>query len=271
MRGSQFGLAIFLGTLLLYPLCLQSSERDQLMLIGTIGAAGSSSKALIKNQVTGKLKTYSEGDAILLADQGYAIIKAVSTCMVVLKMNSRYQTIQCDDLQRERTFGAPSPLARFHIIDDSPPNLIITGDSIDYDDFESRFEDEILRASKRYGVDPYLVKAVIKVESNFNPRALSPKNAMGIMQLIPATASIYGVEDPFDAADNIDGGVRHLRDLIEYFEGDLRLVLSAYNAGRDAVIKYGYDIPPFPETQAYVGKVLSYYGKIKDKTKVSWR
>jgi hypothetical protein len=271
MRSSHVAFVVVLGTFLLYPFYSQCSEQDQLMLLGTIGTGGSASKAIIKNHVTGKLKTYSEGDVIALAGDEYATITAVSSCMVILKSNLGYETLECDNVPSERTFSVPSPLARFSVIDKRLGDGIKLRDVINYGNFESKFENEILSASERYGVDPYLIKAVIKVESNFNPRAVSPKKAMGIMQLIPETASIYGVEDPFDPEDNIDGGVRHLRDLMEYFRGDLELVLSAYNAGKDAVIKYGYDIPPYPETEAYVEKVLAYYDNINDTRYVSWR
>jgi len=265
MRSSHVAFVTVLWTFLLYPFYSQGFEQDQLMLLGTIGAGGSTSKAIIKNHVTGKLKTYSQGDVIPLANDEYATITGVSSCMVILKSNLRFETLECNNVPSERTFSVPSPLARFNVIDKT------FRDSIEYDHFQSEFENEILSASERYGVDPYLIKAVIKMESNFNPQAVSPKKAMGMMQLIPETASIYGVEDPFDPEDNIDGGVRHLRDLMEYFEGDLELVLSAYNAGKDAVIKYGYEIPPYPETEAYVEKVLAYYNHIKDTRYVSWR
>ena len=117
--------------------------------------------------------------------------------------------------------------------------------------------------SEKHDVDPYLVKAVIKAESNFDPGAVSPKNAQGIMQLIPATASDYGVDDPFDAKENMEGGVEYLSDLLNYFEGDLRLSLAAYNAGKGAVIKHGFTIPPYPETTEYISRVLGYYKILK--------
>jgi hypothetical protein len=264
MRSIHLAFLIVLWTFLLYPFGSECSEKDQLMLLGTIGTGGSTPRAIIKNQVTGKLKTYSEGDAIALADHEYATVKEISSCMVMLRSSLRYETVECDNVPSERTYRAPSPLAGFDVIDDTPGAGIKLRDGSNYDNSQSEFENAILSASERYGVDPYLVKAVIKVESNFNPRAVSHKKAMGIMQLIPETASTYGVKDPFDPHDNIDGGVRHLRDLMEYFDGDLELVLSAYNAGKDAVIKYGYDIPPYPETEAYVEKVLAYYNRIKD-------
>ena len=271
MRSSHVSFVLALCAFLLYPIYSQCSEQNQLMLLGTIGAGGSTSRAIIKNHVTGKLKTYSQGDVIPLGDGEYATIAGVSSCMVILKGNLRYETLECDNIPFEKTFKVPSPLASFDIVDEAQGHGIKLREGINYDNFQSEFENAILSASKRYHVDPCLVKAVIKVESNFNPRAVSPKKAMGMMQLIPETASIYGVGDPFDPEDNIDGGVRHLRDLIEYFGGDLELVLSAYNAGKDAVIRYGYDIPPYPETEAYVQQVLAYYDDIKDTGNVSWR
>ncbi len=116
------------------------------------------------------------------------------------------------------------------------------------------------KASRTYGVDPDLIMAMIQVESGFNPRAVSPKGAMGLMQLMPATARELGVSDPFDIEDNIMGGVKYLRYLSEKYKGNLELALAAYNAGPYAVDKYG-GIPPYRETQDYVQRVLSIYRK----------
>jgi soluble lytic murein transglycosylase-like protein len=110
-------------------------------------------------------------------------------------------------------------------------------------------------AAARHGVSDQLVLAVIRAESGFNARAVSPKGARGLMQLMPQTASHLGVRDSFNPAENIDGGVRHLRRLIDRFRNDLPLALAAYNAGEQAVTFYR-GIPPYPETQGYVQKVL---------------
>lgn len=118
---------------------------------------------------------------------------------------------------------------------------------------------EITEAANRYGVPERLVRAVIRAESGFNPRAVSRKGAQGLMQLMPQTASVLGVRDSFDPRENIDGGVRHLRGLIDRFPGRLALAIAAYNAGEKAVVSYG-GIPPYPETRDYVVKVLQMYG-----------
>lgn len=130
--------------------------------------------------------------------------------------------------------------------------------------YPKSYEEEILRAAKQHDVDPDLVKAVIKVESNFNSSAISRKGAMGIMQLMPDTAEGYSVDNPFNPKENIDGGTKYLKKLIEMFGGDLKLALAAYNAGENAVIKYGFRIPPYNETIDYVEKVLMHYNNLKE-------
>ena len=118
-------------------------------------------------------------------------------------------------------------------------------------------------AALRYGVDPHLVHAVILTESHYRPDALSHKGAMGLMQLIPSTARILGVDDPWDPHQNIDGGVRHLRDLLRHFR-DTELALAAYNAGKRAVERYGNTVPPYKETQTYVARAFGYMDKLKN-------
>jgi soluble lytic murein transglycosylase-like protein len=122
----------------------------------------------------------------------------------------------------------------------------------------TRYDQHIREAAALYQIPVELVRAVIKVESDFDPRALSPANARGLMQLIPETAERMFVRDIFDPRQNIFGGTRFLRVLANTFNGDIVLTLASYNAGEGAVMRYG-GVPPYPETQEYVSKVLSFY------------
>ena len=130
----------------------------------------------------------------------------------------------------------------------------------------STYDRHIQSAAAETNVDPALIRAVISVESGYNPHARSHAGAVGLMQLMPKTAMRYGVKDSRDPAQNIHGGARYLRDLQVMFDNNLQLVLAAYNAGEFAVMKYGRRIPPYRETVAYVPKVLSYYKKFRAAT-----
>jgi soluble lytic murein transglycosylase-like protein len=121
----------------------------------------------------------------------------------------------------------------------------------------SRFDDLIQRTSKRYELDPALVKAIVRAESNFEKNAISPVGAQGLMQLMPQTALEMGVAAPFNPRENIRGGVRYLKSMIDRY-GKLSLALAAYNAGPSAVDDHG-GVPPYPETKAYVKRVLEFY------------
>ena len=120
------------------------------------------------------------------------------------------------------------------------------------------YDPVIRKVSRKHSVDYALVKAVIKAESNFDPLAISRAGAKGLMQLMPGTAKVLGVNDSFQPADNIEGGVRHLRYLLDLFNGNLQLALAAYNAGEEAVFRYN-GLPPYQETQTYVQRVLQYF------------
>jgi hypothetical protein len=120
--------------------------------------------------------------------------------------------------------------------------------------FRSKFDKTIIEAAKRFDVDAALVSAVIKAESDFNPREISNKGARGLMQLMPATAERFGVIDSFDVKANIRGGVRYLRWLLETFQGNADLALAAYNAGEGNVWKYN-GVPPFRETITYINRI----------------
>jgi len=122
--------------------------------------------------------------------------------------------------------------------------------------------DQLIRTNgNRFGVDPYLVFLVIEQESHFHPRALSPKGARGLMQLMPGTARRFGVTRPFDPTENIRGGTQYLRELMRMFNGQVDLALASYNAGEGRVISYGNKVPPFQETRNYVKRIRQRYGR----------
>jgi len=122
----------------------------------------------------------------------------------------------------------------------------------------SAYLESINSACDRHGVDPALVHAIVKVESDFNPMAISRKGAMGLMQLMPQTAVDMNVRNTFDPGENIDGGVKYMKYLLDRYEGNVSLALAAYNSGETAVKRWG-TIPPFPETQNYVQRIMKLY------------
>lgn len=124
--------------------------------------------------------------------------------------------------------------------------------------FQSSWDGMIERTANQHRVDPDLVHAIVQVESNFNPNAVSSRGARGLMQLIPSTARRFGVDNIFDPEDNLGGGVRYLKYLMNMFGGDLKLSLAAYNAGENAVDRHN-GVPPYPETQDYLRKISEIY------------
>jgi soluble lytic murein transglycosylase-like protein len=130
---------------------------------------------------------------------------------------------------------------------------------------EPRLREKIKSAANRYRIDPLLVEAIMHVESNYSEKAISPKGAIGLMQLMPKTAQTLGVTNPFHGLSNLMGACEYLRSLMDRFSpGELSLILAAYNAGPANVIRYG-GIPPFPETKKYVQRVLKRYRLLKAK------
>ncbi len=128
--------------------------------------------------------------------------------------------------------------------------------------------DNLIRQSgNRYNVDPYLIFLVMEQESHFNTRAVSPKGARGLMQLMPGTGARFGVRRPHDPAQNIAGGTRYLRELLNKFNNRVDLVLASYNAGEGAVIKFGHRVPPYQETRNYVKKISKRYKRTTARTK----
>jgi len=147
------------------------------------------------------------------------------------------------------------------IVPDSPkPALGFYAKTVNTDQYDSL----IKQHSFNHGVDPTLVKAVMKAESNFNPQAVSPKGAQGLMQLMPDTARHMSVYDPFDPDDNIRGGTKYLRLLDDTFQGNLELILAAYNAGPNRVKEHNMNVPPFEETRNFIKRVKHFYNKLKN-------
>ena|SRR5688572_5340665 len=127
----------------------------------------------------------------------------------------------------------------------------------------------IVESSRRYGIDPLLIYSQMHQESSFKIRATSHKGASGLMQLMPATARRFGVTQIYDPRQNIDAGVKYMRWLLDTFRGDVVLALAGYNAGEGAVMKYGWNIPPYRETQEYVRRITARYNAISDGTFIS--
>lgn len=128
----------------------------------------------------------------------------------------------------------------------------------------SEIDNFIVESGKRNSVDPLLLYSIMHQESSFKPRAMSHKGARGLMQLMPPTAVRFGVKNIWDPKQNIEGGARYMRFLLDLFQGDVRLALAGYNAGEGAVMKYGYKVPPYSETQEYVRRIGKRYSMIRD-------
>jgi Transglycosylase SLT domain/Domain of unknown function (DUF4124) len=159
----------------------------------------------------------------------------------------KFRKVRTEQKHRRHVAHAPAPASHAPDIASQSP----TNEPVDY-------MAVINNACHRNGVDPKLVHAIVKVESDFNPYALSRKGAMGLMQLMPQTAINMNVHNIFNPHENVDGGVRYLRYLLDRYEGNLSLALAAYNAGETAVKKWG-TVPPYPETQNYVQRILKLY------------
>jgi soluble lytic murein transglycosylase-like protein len=128
-------------------------------------------------------------------------------------------------------------------------------------DLKRLYNPIIQQVAAKHGVDPELVHAIIRAESDYDNFAISEKGAMGLMQLMPETASQYGVGNVFNAAQNIEGGTKYLKDLIRLYNRQTKLVLAAYNAGQEAVRRYGGRIPPYQETRDYINRIMAKYNK----------
>ena len=154
---------------------------------------------------------------------------------------------------------SPEPAEGFELYMKSAPEAANTGGAWDRD---TPYAKVVRAAAQAANVQPELIHAVINVESNYHPAARSPAGAVGLMQLMPGTAKRYNVANRLDPQQNIHGGARYLRDLLDLFQNDTRLALAAYNAGENAVLKHGNRVPPYSETLAYVPKVMKLYGQL---------
>jgi soluble lytic murein transglycosylase-like protein len=165
------------------------------------------------------------------------------------------------DAQGQRHYTDVPDNNRYRLLVLSPQDRTVSGDRYDFQLLAkaTRYDAIIEHAAVSAALEPNLLRAVIVVESGFNSRAVSKRGAVGLMQLMPATASRYGVLNPYDARENVHGGARYLKFLIDRFGHDIRLALAAYNAGEQAVDRNGGQIPPFSETMAYVPRVLKIY------------
>ncbi len=175
------------------------------------------------------------------------------------------------DAQGQRHYTDVPDNNRYRLLVLSPQDRTVSGDRYDVQLLAraTRYDAIIEHAAISAALEPNLLRAVIVVESGFNSRAVSKRGAVGLMQLMPATASRYGVSNPFDARQNVHGGARYLKFLIERFGHDVRLALAAYNAGEDAVVRNGGQIPPFSETMAYVPRVLKIYKMLADQPRTT--
>lgn len=153
------------------------------------------------------------------------------------------------------------------------PTVLIPGNATalrGYTTGSSEIDGYLIQSGKSNGVDPLLLYSVMHQESSFKSRAISPKGARGLMQLMPGTAMRYGVTNIFDPRQNIEGGARYLRFLLEHFDGDVNLALAGYNAGEGAVEKYGWRIPPYAETQEYVRRISRRYSLLQDPSAAAY-
>ncbi|MEP6883291.1 MAG: lytic transglycosylase domain-containing protein [Gammaproteobacteria bacterium] len=160
--------------------------------------------------------------------------------------------------------------SRYHLLIETPSDSAAADSpkvhSIDWLARSAQYDGVITGAARDATIQAQLVRAVIVVESGFNPRAVSKKGAIGLMQLQPATARRYGVKNIYDPTENVRAGANYLRDLLARFDSNLELALAAYNAGEAAVERYGRHVPPFRETLAYVPSVMKVYQRLMDQT-----
>jgi soluble lytic murein transglycosylase-like protein len=175
------------------------------------------------------------------------------------------------DAQGQRHYTDTPDNSRYRLLVLSPNDRTASGDRYDFHLLAkaTQYDAIIEHAAISSALEPNLLRAVIVVESGFNSRAVSKRGAVGLMQLMPATASRYGVSNRYDARQNVAGGARYLKFLIDRFGQNIRLALAAYNAGEEAVDRNGGQIPPFSETMAYVPRVMKIYQMLVEQPRTT--
>ncbi|HXP64445.1 MAG TPA: lytic transglycosylase domain-containing protein [Steroidobacteraceae bacterium] len=198
-----------------------------------------------------------------------AVLIALSLCASPLWASAKIYTYM--DAQGQRHYTDVPDNNRYRLLVLSPQDRTASGDRYDSQLLAkaTQYDSIIEHAAVSSALEPNLLRAVIVVESGFNSRAVSKRGAVGLMQLMPATASRYGVLNPYDARQNVHGGARYLKFLIDRFGHDIRLALAAYNAGEEAVERNGGQIPPFSETMAYVPRVMKIYRMLTEQTRAT--
>jgi soluble lytic murein transglycosylase-like protein len=198
-----------------------------------------------------------------------AVLIAISLTASSAWANARIYTYL--DAQGQRHYTDVPDNSRYRLLVLSPQDRTSSGDRYDFQLLAkaTQYDAIIEHAAVSSALEANLLRAVIVVESGFNSHAVSKRGAVGLMQLMPATASRYGVSNPYDARQNVHGGARYLKFLIDRFGHDVRLALAAYNAGEEAVDRNGGQIPPFSETMAYVPRVLKIYKMLSEQSRAT--
>ncbi|HLW23379.1 MAG TPA: lytic transglycosylase domain-containing protein [Steroidobacteraceae bacterium] len=197
-----------------------------------------------------------------------ALAASVHSAAAVARHTTIYAYVDADGVRHYTDVPDNNRYRQLHL---SPQDLTQSGEH--YDAMllarATRYDAIIEKAATSAAVEPNLLRAVIVVESGFNSRAVSKRGAVGLMQLMPATATRFGVSNPFDPKENVHAGARYLRFLMDRFGHDVRLALAAYNAGEEAVDRNGGHIPPFSETLAYVPRVLKIYHMLSEQPRAT--
>jgi soluble lytic murein transglycosylase-like protein len=195
----------------------------------------------------------------------------IATLLMASTVSARSQIYTYIDANGMRHYTDVPDNNRYRLLVMSPRDRTASGDRYDMMLLAKagQYDSIIEKAALSAAVEPNLLRAVIVVESGFNPRAVSRRGAVGLMQLMPATATRFGVSNAFDPRQNVHAGASYLKFLIDRFGKDVRLALAAYNAGEDAVERNGGQIPPFSETMAYVPRVLKIYRMLSEQTRTT--